>query len=877
MSGERTGCVRPREQSAWFLCLLALLLALCPPIFAGDTDRPLFFSGIYPALSYSNDEDECGTGAVVPWADRLWLVTYGPHCPFESSDILGEITPEPALKIHPASVGGTHAGRMIHDASRQLFLGPYAIDEAGNVRVIARRQMPGRLTGFARHLTEPEKKILCATMEEGFYEIDVETLHAVELWRDTNINPGGTDINPGDTRAAEQGIRAMPGYGEDILPGYHGKGFYSGQGRLVYANNGDRAPEALIDPTTPSGALGQWFFPKEGEAPGRWETVLRAQCCEVTAPAGIHSGGGDTEPIWVSGWDDRSLFLMLLDGGKWTKYRLPKGSRAYDGAHGWNTEWPRIRSVAPGAAKIGAPASNEPLLMTMHGMFWDFPADFSAARAFGIRPKSAYLKVIGDFCRWDTFDDGHWIVCGCDDAARSEFLNRRRYKGTLSAPGCSQSNLWFVRDDSLARLGPAYAGGALWKNDAIAFDRPSDPILFAGWPKRSLFIDLGDGQPASVTVELDRAGNGRWETYQTLHLKRGHGFLEFDENTPGEWLRLRVDRPASSASAYLCCLPGDTRAPSADTLFAGFPEVGTPILGRSLLWADARRALRVVSENPAGEKGGEKKGYLVDLAEDLSRFDVRPMDDASIEETARKVPLPEVCPEVTADKVTITDDSGARFLLPVTGFWRGLSEPCRAEENRCRHDREVCTERDLFHAAGTFYELPAENAGGFWGIRPIASHPLRVDDYVSWRGLLVLSVGVTRENEPDENDHWLRLDDSHALWLGAPDDLWRLGRPTGRIGLWSEQPVSADTPSDPCLANGYASKRLKIERHDAGEPIRVRLEADFAGQGIFHELKSYSLAGAQAINDILPESLGAFWLRLVPEVPAVLSAEFLYE
>ena len=852
-------------------CLLACLSAPCRPLPAEEAGG-FSFSGIFPGLSYSNDEDECGTGAVVPWADRLWLITYGPHCPFGSSDILGEVTPEPALKVHPASVGGTHAGRMIHDPSRQLFLGPYVIDREGKVRVIPPGRMPGRLTGFARHLSEPERKILCATMEEGFYEIDVKTLEAVELWRDTNVNPD-------DPRTPDRVIRAMPGRGEDILPGYHGKGFYSGQGRLVYANNGEQTPEALVDPTIPAGALGQWFFPKPGEEPLRWETVLRAQCCEVTSRGGIHSGGADDDPIWVSGWDDRSVFVMLLDGGKWTKYRLPKGSRCYDGAHGWNTEWPRIRNIAPGAAALGASAPSGPLLMTMHGMFWDFPADFSASRAAGIRPKSAYLKVIGDFCRWDAFGDGRWIVCGCDDAARSEFINKRRYKGTLCAPGRSQSNLWFVRPETLSCLGPPYAAGALWKNYAVEANLPSDPILFAGWPKRALFVDLGDGQSAAVTVEIDRAGDGRWETLQTAALPEGRGFWEFDRAVPGEWIRVKADRSGTSASAYLVCLPDDSRGTVSEEIFSGFPEVGSPIPGRSLLWSDAERALRVVTDRP----DGGQKGFMVDLAPGGGRFAVRPMDEATARETAGKVPLPEVCPEVTADKVTITDDHGKCFLLPVTDRWRALSDRGRAEENRCRHDREVCTERDLFHAAGTFYELPAENAGGFWGIRPIASHPLRVDDYASWRGLLVLSVGLRQEEvntqggAQEMNGRWLRLDENHALWFGAVDDLWRLGRPTGRIGLWSRQPVNAEVPSDPCLAHGYAAKHVRIERHDEGPSARVRLEADFAGQGIFHEVKCYTLAGGQVIDETLPESLGAFWLRLVPEEDTVLSAEFCYE
>src|SRR5690606_34282425 len=63
------------------------------------------FSGIYPHLAYYNDEAECGTGAVVPWADRLWVITYGPHLPFGSSDKLYEITGDLQQTIREESIG----------------------------------------------------------------------------------------------------------------------------------------------------------------------------------------------------------------------------------------------------------------------------------------------------------------------------------------------------------------------------------------------------------------------------------------------------------------------------------------------------------------------------------------------------------------------------------------------------------------------------------------------------------------------------------------------------------------------------------------------------------------------------------------------------
>ena len=46
------------------------------------------FSGIYPHLASFNSQGECGTGGVVPWADRLWWITYSPHEPDGSDDKL---------------------------------------------------------------------------------------------------------------------------------------------------------------------------------------------------------------------------------------------------------------------------------------------------------------------------------------------------------------------------------------------------------------------------------------------------------------------------------------------------------------------------------------------------------------------------------------------------------------------------------------------------------------------------------------------------------------------------------------------------------------------------------------------------------------------
>jgi hypothetical protein len=105
---------------------------------------PVEISGIYPHLAYFNTSGECGTGAVVPWADRLWIVTYAPHKPKGSDDQLYEIDSALRMIARPESVGGTPANRFIHRESQQLFIGLHAIDAQGHVRTIPYEKMYGR-------------------------------------------------------------------------------------------------------------------------------------------------------------------------------------------------------------------------------------------------------------------------------------------------------------------------------------------------------------------------------------------------------------------------------------------------------------------------------------------------------------------------------------------------------------------------------------------------------------------------------------------------------------------------------------------------------------------------------------------------------------
>lgn len=760
----------------------------------------------------------------MPWADRLWVVTYGPHLPYGSSDKLYEVTPDYRQIVHDESIGGTPANRMIHKESNQLFIGPYAIDKTGKVRVIPYTVMPGRHTGNARHLTDPANKIYYGTMEEGFYEVDVNTLEVKELYQDGNNKKqkkNDTDAGP---------INAL-------LPGVHGKGLYSGQGRMYFTNNGEGTQEALRKFDVEAGVLAEW----DGK---NWMTVRRNQFVEVTGPGGIYGNANpETDPIWATGWDYKSIILGVRDAEKgWSFYRLPKASHSYDGAHGWNTEWPRIRNVG---------TESEPeYLMTMHGMFWHFPAMFTADNSAGIRPRSAYLKVIGDFTRWND-----QLVFGCDDSAQKEFLNKRKAKGNIEGPGQSNSNLWFTSFSRPDELGPATAEGAVWAKEMVAAGEVSEPFLFNGWAKRFGWVKNDGDQPVTFTFEVDESGNNEWKTLKSVTVNsRGSVSVPFTER--GEWIRVKADKN-TMATVSFNYTSADSRTTSSAPIYNGLASVDKESATGGLLYGlgDNRRALgllaNVTTEGMVSETGYYEMGEKLEL--------VRKDDSETADFIRNKFAIPEHVISIDESSVLIVDDSGRRWRLPLGNeTYKKLTD-----QGLLRICREVATERDLFSCMGTFYELPAENADGYAKIRPISTHNYRINDYASYRGMLVMT-GETPE-EGKDNPHIIVSDDGKAaVWVGVIDDLWSLGKPVGQGGPWKDTYVKAGTASDPYLIAFYDKKELSLS-HQSDRNVVMTVEVDPTGNGDWMEYASYTVKPGETLVQQLPESFQARWIRFVSD------------
>jgi hypothetical protein len=762
----------------------------------------------------SNSQNECGIGAVVPWGGRLWAVTYSPHRPEGSDDKLYSLDRALNPTIHPESVGGTPANRMIHAESEQLIIGPYFIDREGTVRAISPQQMSGRLTATARHLSDPQNKVYFFTMEEGLYEVDVNSLEVSTLFPDRHRE--GTP---------------------DLLPGYHGKGAYTGQRVLVASNNG---ASGWQDPDVrASGSLTEW----DGR---EWTVVEESQFTEVTGPGGIHGAEEEEDPIWVSGWDERSVKLKLRHRGVWSSFRLPKASFTYDGKHGWHTEWPRIREIGGDRA-----------LMTMHGMFWEFPLTFRTLDTSGLRPLSSYLKMVVDFCLWE----GR-LVLACNDASK--------FDNTLVRQ--AQSNFWFLDPAGLTELGPVSGFGAVWLEDDVKAGQASDPFLFQGFDWKALHLAHESDDPVLFRLEIDGLGTGEWREAGSVSVPgHGYAFQIFPANIEAAWIRITADRDCRGATAYFHYSEADAGSGgSEESISAGLPRAATrePRTYGPIRISDRRDGALEFWAATSDPNGTSMHSGRYLLGADLRMQRVEDPEESRTFQREAAISGPDI--EVDDASILLTDGRGRRFRLPKGD--PAFDAPQSGEPPR--GIREVVTERSLLNCHGTFYELPRDISGGAAGIKPVCTHNLRIHDFCSWKGLLVLS-GIRQDASPD--GHVFRSEDGRTgLWLGTVDDLWKLGKPQGRGGPWQETDVRASVPSDPYLMTGYDRKRVELS-HSFPEPVTFRMEVDVTGRGLWKTYDEIPVEPGDLLVHEFPAGYAAHWVRLSTDRDCRATAHFIYE
>ncbi|MBR5757973.1 MAG: hypothetical protein IKX88_05210, partial [Thermoguttaceae bacterium] len=310
--------------------------------------------------------------------------------------------------------------------------------------------------------------------------------------------------------------------------------------------------------------------------------------------------------------------------------------------------------------------------------------------------------------------------------------------------------------------------------------------------------------------------------------------------------------------------------------FAGLaaPSDAQNFLGARLWTRADNKRLAVISEIVADGKVQEERYYELTEDAELKRVPCR-FEGGEPGTISRVKAMVDATP-IAEDVCTIDDLSvlvhyrGARYRLPI-----GSEEVVKATQPLvCRLDREICTERDLFHCAGTFYELPAENAGGLPKIRPIATDGALITDYASYRGMLVLA-GVTSDPGGDSDRIVRSDDDACALWLGSADDLWSFGKPRGHGCVWKNADVKAGDVSDPMLATGFSERRVVV-LNNGDKPVAIALEFDPTGDETWVEYPQSVKTVDKRFELNIPDGEAAYWIRAVAKDDGNVSVFFVY-
>lgn len=488
--------------------------------------------------------------------------------------------------------------------------------------------------------------------------------------------------------------------------------------------------------------------------------------------------------------------------------------------------------------------------MTMHGMFWHFPQTFTSTNTAGIRPRSSYLKVIGDFTRWN-----NQLVFGCDDAAKSEFLNKRKVKGGIEGPGQSQSNMWFTSLNQPDQTGTTDACGSVWSNEDIKAGEVSEPFLFAGWSNRTAWVKNENTQAVNFLFEIDRIGNNKWQKIKSVTVQaNSSAMIEFNQDEIGEWIRV-VSENKTKASVSFIYNSTTKRTTTPNAIFNGITKLSSNQSNGGLLYSlgDNRRALGILA-NTTNERNTSETGYY---EMDGDMHIVHKTDEKTASFIREKMAIPSQVVTIDAGSYLIVDDSNRRWRLPL-----GNEQYQKLMEKKAvRICREVSTERDLFSCGGTFYELPAENADGFAKIRPVSSHNFVINDYASYRGMLIMSgIDATKTTN---NPHIFQSDDKRcSIWAGVIDDLWKLGKPVGKGGPWVNSNIEANVPSDAYLF-GYYDNRTLILSHKATKPIEIRVELDPTGDNNWVAYRTFRVKPNEILTFQFPTSVQARWIRFI--------------
>ena len=137
-------------------------------------------------------------------------------------------------------------------------------------------------------------------------------------------------------------------------------------------------------------------------------------------------------------------------------------------------------------------------------------------------------------------------------------------------------------------------------------------------------------------------------------------------------------------------------------------------------------------------------------------------------------------------------------------------------------------------------------------------------------------TGVNPE-ESDNNPHIIVSEDNKAaVWVGAIDDLWSLGKPTGRGGPWKNSMVTSGQASDPYLIGFYDQKEMSLS-HDLEEDVSFIVELEPVGHGDWMKYLEICVPAGKVYKHTFPENFHARWIRFKTDRDCRATAWLVYE
>lgn len=447
-------------------------------------------NGIFPQnaiyVNHQAGQSECGIGAMIPWAGKLWYTSYGAKATEDNGSALYSLDMDMKQERFRGSVSGTYFNRFILDASGQVNIGPYLIDANGCVRVIPGLVKYDIASSF-RHLTDFDHLFYVLTIDGLLLEVNIDTLDVKQLFDLKNE----LDFDDPSECHMTAGVSA--------------------QGKIFVASNS----------YTEKDYLGERAAGRLAEYDGKhWTIIERKPFHELVA----RWNWGET--VFAAGWDRLSAILKVYAEGKWTTYRLPKGSMNFENSSAAKNV--RIKEV-----------ETEGYLMDHFGIFYDLCPVAWEGKVFGIRPVSAHLKKIQDFCSYR----GMLVLSGDQMSATGENSCK------VSDP---QTNLLFMKTDDIWGFGKPTGFGSCWLKQSVADSEASAPYLMTGFDKKMLQIRNDGDEAAVVQLQVDFTGLQEWQTYQTFTIPaRENVVYPFDYGFSCHWVRLKAVQGGLLTSVFM--------------------------------------------------------------------------------------------------------------------------------------------------------------------------------------------------------------------------------------------------------------------------------------------------------------------------------------